>query len=527
MKRGITHLLVLLLLMPLVAVAQNTFNNPILRAVMSVYDEQIEEMPEDYFAYFARGKEYYNLGCYDEALADFNQAIKYMPEKAVEDMSQAYTLRALIYHKRGKMNLALDDLNNALQLMPSSQYSLLVRADLLCDMGDYEHAKNDYQLILRRDARSQDAYLGLARVAYKEKNMGMCDDYLVKARNANSSNPQFYLDRGALYEEMQQPSKAADDYVSAILYGESKQAVKALNALSTYAYKEVIASLTVGIEQSEDKGFLYYVRAGIHKNCHRLSESIKDWNIIVENNYLFYHTVFYNRGFCYMHLGQFEYAIEDLNRAIRLKDKQYGYYVERSRVYRIMGQYDKAHEDLSVAATFDPACVEVLQEKALLAMEQGNYEQAIGLCNEAIMYNADDASLYLLRAENFKRLNDSEGAARNYEMVLNLATDIYAISSLRGFALACLGRTAEAEAWMEEVLNNVTDDVAQRHYHAACLYAQTGNDVKAYKHLEQAFKAGYGDYYNIYFYSDSPVTLAPLRNSADFRAIVQGYGDVF
>lgn len=527
MKRGIKTLFVLLFFVPVVMVAQNPFNNSILRAAMEAYAEQIEEEPTNYFPYFARGKEYYNYGYYNEALADLNKAIQYLPEKSTEDLSQAYTLRALIYQERNEPALALNDFNQALQLTPSSQFPLLMRADLLCKMGDYEHAKGDYQLLLRRDTRSQDAYLGLARVAFKENNMGMCNDYLTKAQTANPTNAQFYMDRGALYEEMGQPSKAADDYVSAIIYGDSKQAVKELNNLATYAYKDVIAALTKGVEQSNDKGYFYYLRANVHKNAHRLSESIKDWNEIVENNYLFYHSIFYNRGYCYMHLGQFEYALDDIDRAIRLKDNQYGYYVERSRIYRVMGQYDKAQENLSVAATFDPACVEILQEKAILAAEQGEFEKAVQFCGEAIMYNADDVLSYLLRAENYQRMNDTEAAMRDYEMALNAGVNIYSMTSLRGFALARLGRTAEAEAWMEEVLNNETDDAAELYYQAACLFAQTGNKAKAYNYLEKAFKAGYGDYYNIYFYSDSPITLAPLRNEADFRALVQGYSDIF
>lgn len=527
MKKGINILLILLLFMPLVALGQNPLNNPIVRAAMEAYAEQIAENPEDYYPYFARGKEYYNYGYNDKAFADICKAIQFMPESAVADLSQAHTLRALLYKERGEWTASLDDFNRALQLDPTSQYALAMRADLLCLMGDYAHAKEDYQLMLRRDSRSQEAYLGLARVAFKESNLGVCNDNLAKAQSANPTNPQFYMERGALYEEMGQTAHAADDYVSAMLYGENKEAVKAINALSKHAYDDVVASLTTAVNMSNDKGFYYYLRANIYKSNHRLSESIKDWNEIVENNYLFYHSVFFNRGYCYMHLGQFEYALDDMSHGIRLKDKQYSYYIERSRVYRVMGQYDKAAEDLSIASTFDPSCVEVLQEKALLAAEQGDYKRAAELYNEAVMYNADDAFTYILRAENCQRMGDVEGAVRDYEMVLRMSDDATSFSSLQGFALARLGRTAEAEDWMEKVLNNSTATEADRHYQAACLYAQTGNRTKAYQNLEKAFKAGYGDYYNIYFYSDSPITLAPLRGEADFRSLVQGYSDIF
>ena len=103
-------------------------------------------------------------------MADLNQAIKYYPREEASDLSQAYTVRGLIYQIQGNDMKALDDFNEALVLDSSSRFSLICRADLLREMGDYKQAKDDYQLLLRRDARSQEAYLGLAIIAHKENN---------------------------------------------------------------------------------------------------------------------------------------------------------------------------------------------------------------------------------------------------------------------------------------------------------------------------------------------------------------------
>lgn len=529
MKIGLRTLLCMSVFVSSMLMAQTDWrNNPMVRVTMNVYAEQIAANPEDYNAYFARAKEYFRYGEMDLALADLNAAIKYFPQQMDSDLSQAYTMRGLIYQQEGKLNNALVDLNKALQLDATSRFSLIARGDLLYDMGDYENAKSDYQLLLRRDARCQEAYLGLARVALKENNMGVCEDNLKKAQETNPSSPELYVARGAIYEEMREWRKAADDYVLAIVYGDNHTAIAALSKLSKKSHNAVIEALTVAINESDDKGYYHFLRGTIHKNNASYSASIKDWNEIIDQKYFHYHSIYSNRAYCYMHLGQFEYALIDIQTAIDMKNDEVAYFIMRSKLNRIMGEYEKAAEGLSIAATFDPAHIELLHQRGLLAAEQGDHETALNYYNEAVMYNADDAMSYLLRAINYEAMGDTVAAHNNYEMILTVSEETPRFNSLRGFAWAKLGRVAEAEQWIESVIRNEGEFVnGADYYNAACLYAQTGNRVKAYDYLEKALKAGYADYYNIYFESDSPISLAPLRNEQDFRDLVQAYSSIF
>lgn len=528
MRIVLKSLLLVLLLIPMQVSAKNYLKDPMVRIAMNAYAAQIKENPQDYTAYYNRAKDYFRYGEKELALADFNKAIELFPAKEASDLSQAYTMRALIYQEKGKYVEALNDFNEALKLDSQSYFSLLGRADLLYEMGDYKHAQDDYQMLLRRDARCQDAYLGLARVAFKEQNRGSCNDYLEKAQNANPSNADFYVQRGKLYEEIGECDKAADDYVSAMLYGDNTNAVVALGVLSKVNYDAVVNSLTTAIKEVEDKGFYYFIRATIHKNNYHYSASIKDWNEIVEQKYFYHNSIFANRAYCYMRLGQFDYAIEDISKAIVMKNDEMSYYILRGRLYRVQGMFDKAAEDLAIAATFDPSNIELLQERGLLAVEQKNCETAANYYNDAVMYNAENARSYLLRADNSLLSGNNDAAVRDYEMLVSIPEEKPSMTSLRGFALARLGRAVEAEAWMETVIEaegSVVD--AETYYYAACLYAQTGNKAQAYNYLEKAFKANYGDYYNVYFECDSPVSLVPLRSETDFADLVKSYSEVF
>ena len=521
---------ILFLLMPLVAWAQGNsyMSNPMVRVIMDTYSSMLQENPQDYETYFNRAKEYFKYNDYTKAMADLNQAIKYYPREEASNLSQAYTVRGLIFQQQGDDMKALADFNEALVLDSSSRFSLICRADLLREMGDYKHAKEDYQQLLRRDARSQEAYLGLGIIAHKENNIGMCHEYMEKAQQANPTNVDFYITRAEVYEAMGEWQKAANDYITAMTYGDNRRAVAGINTLSAIAYEPVIAALSLAIDTADDKGFYYFIRGSIHMNNQHYSASIQDWNTIVEKKYLHFHSVYYNRGYCYMRLGQFEYALDDISTAIDMKGDQMTYFITRSKLYRVMGDYEKATEDLSMASTFDMTHKDVLSQRAMLATEQRDYETALACYNEAILSSADDATLYLLRGDMYALLQDNESATRNYELMMNIPEEAPVFASYRGFAMARLGRMAEAEAWMDSVMSSIKgipspDD----YYNAACLYTSTGNKAKAYQYLEEALKAGYGDYFNLYFEYDTPISLAPLRNEPDFRELVRSYSDVF
>ena len=530
MKITLRTLSFLVVLLPLMVSAQagSYMNNPMVRVVMDTYASLLRENPQDYVTYFNRAKEYYRHGDYNRAMDDLNEAIKYYPREEASDLSQAYTIRGLIYEMWDKDEKALADFNEALILEPNSRYSLISRADLLRDMKRYSEAKEDYQILLRRDVRCQEAYLGLAIIAYKENNIGLCHENLKKAQDANPTNVDFYLTRAGIYEDMGEWRKAADDYVMAMTFGDNRRSVAGINALSAIAYEPVIEALSVAIEKADEKGFYYFIRGAIHMNNQHYSASIKDWNTIIEKNMLHFHTVYYNRGFCYMRLGQFDYAVEDISAAIKMKGDQMAYYITRSKLYRVMGDYESAQADIAVASTFDMTHVDVLLQRAMLAMEQGNPEVALEHYNEALLCSADNASLYLLRGDVYATLQDVDLAVRSYEMMLNVYEEVPTFESCRGFALARLGRMAEAEAWIEQVMQSIKGIPApEDYYNAACLYTHTDNKAMAYEYLEKALKAGYGDYFNLYFEYDSPTSLATLRNDIEFRELVRNYSEMF
>jgi tetratricopeptide (TPR) repeat protein len=189
------------------------------------YDEAIREFneairlePKNAEAYRSRGRVYSNKKDYTAALADYNTAISFNSknaeyyfdrfylyseslkdkDKALADITQAinlkptafyYSSRGLLYRNERKVELAITDLAQAIRLDPNEYYSYSVRATLYhYDIKNYDLAIADYTQVIKLAIKARDK-----------------TDLWVS-----------YKGRGALYEDKNDHDRAIADFNEAI-----------------------------------------------------------------------------------------------------------------------------------------------------------------------------------------------------------------------------------------------------------------------------------------------------------------------
>ena len=512
-------------------IAQNNYlSSDLVKAMMEVYEEQLKENPRDYVTFQRRANDYFNYGEMDKALDDITNAIKYFPRKEKIDLSQAYLLRAKIYADRKEYRHAFTDLNSALNLNPSLSMALKDRADLLYKMELYEDSKKDYNTLLRMDARNQEAYMGLARIEAREGNMVRAKDMLSVAVNLSPSSPDIYVRRAEIYDNMGLDDDAIADLLYAIILDDSNtNATQAIIKYCNSNYEVTMNGLNQAIARNPGAGMLYYLRAVVEKNNNRYSLSAKDWNTIIEKKYFYYHTLFYNRSLCYFHLAGYQYALDDILSAITMDAGNPLYYLHKSAVLRAMGNYKEAVAAAQTALEQDSSSADAAIELSRGMSALKNYDEARMCLNEAIANNAEHALGYLMRGYLTEtQFKDKKSANLDYERVVSLDVNPVSVRNYKGFALARLGRTDEAAAWIDAILaNHISNPSGEDYYYAACLYAQLGETQLALEHLEEAFKLGYGDFYNVRENNDPVVSLAPIRKNPRFEEILLKYKNIF
>lgn len=198
------------------ASAQSGIQNPITQAVLQVYEEELQANPKDYNIYLSRADEYYRHGEYIRALPDVDKAIEYAPSSESDVLLRAYILRAGIYNETKRPEKALPDLEKACELAPDSFSAIYQKANTEYTLGKYEEAKTDFMRLQRINNRAPESYIGLARIAVKQNNLGIANEMLAQAVNLDPNNAETYVRRASVRRQMGDHNGAVDDLILAL-----------------------------------------------------------------------------------------------------------------------------------------------------------------------------------------------------------------------------------------------------------------------------------------------------------------------
>lgn len=87
-------------------------------------------------------------------------------------------------------------------------------------------------------------------------------------------------------------------------------------------------------------------------------------------------TTYKQRAVAYMHLGQHQRAIDDIERALRLNSGDSDSYYLRGLAYRALGQHQKAIDDSTRAINLEPDFAAAYANRAFSNKALGNTSQA-------------------------------------------------------------------------------------------------------------------------------------------------------
>ncbi|MXX40890.1 MAG: tetratricopeptide repeat protein, partial [Gemmatimonadetes bacterium] len=156
------------------------------------------------------------------------------------------------------------------------------------------------------------------------------------------------------------------------------------------------------------------------------SESIQDLTKAIELKED-YAEAYYARGLAYDRKGEYDQAIQDLTKAIELKEDYVEAYLARALVYRSKGEYDQAIQDLTkVIVELKPEDVEAYLARALAYRSKGEYDQAIQDLTKAIELKEDYTEAYMMRALTWLHLRKWQDATSDLTAAKNMGLDIVA-----------------------------------------------------------------------------------------------------
>jgi len=175
-------------------------------------------------AYNNRGNAYLLLGQYQQAIEDYNKALK-----QDRDFAKAYNNRGLAYEKLGKYQLAIEDFSLSIRTNNHEPLAYLNRGNVFKALSNYQKAIQDYSKAIELNPRKEDFYnnrgdayllLGQYQQAIEDFNMAI---------RLNRDYDNAYLNRGIAYEILGNFKEALSDYITSARLG-NKQAQEHLRS---------------------------------------------------------------------------------------------------------------------------------------------------------------------------------------------------------------------------------------------------------------------------------------------------------
>jgi len=151
----------------------------------------------------ARGAAFFKAKCFDDAFKDFDEAIKYAPDKY-----QLYIHRGAVNSKFWHYEEAVADYTEALRLRPDFAPAYSYRANAYIDLDKYQEAIADYDKMFSMVPGSAGEYINRALCYARLHDKPRAVKDAETAMRMDPSNKEIIRCRDGIYREMEEYEKA-------------------------------------------------------------------------------------------------------------------------------------------------------------------------------------------------------------------------------------------------------------------------------------------------------------------------------
>ena len=391
------------------------------------------------------GIEEYEKGNYDKAIEYFTMAIELTPNNAIayHNRGLAYLKTGSKYTPEGKASLekAISDYSKAVELKPdyveAYYHRGVARIEFIhfydkpfsqAENEMFNEGLNDFNKALELDGTFYLSYSGMGNAydrygefdeAVKWYNKALDNENKILQKRGKEALAGIYYSRGRAYQRVEDP-QAIQDYEKSLEYDP--------NFDITLGH---LASIYSSIGKYEDALELYDRSVDIKESQPVLGL----WD---------FHT-WDGRGVCYYKLGEYDKAIQDLNKAIEVGRRPI------LPAYLYLGKTFLAMEDDTKAGEY--------------------FEEVTGICTDAIekiekgeqvwLYPSEVYALYNIRGLAYIEFEEYDKAISDFERVVQLSPDFprghtyYYVDGRKniGIAYSKMGDKEKAKEFYQEALS--------------------------------------------------------------------------
>lgn len=367
------------------------------------------------FDYLAKAKKNMEKEKYHEVISLCDKALKIN-----KDLPEAYSFRGNAKYNLGQYDIAIADFSQAIEIEPEDAEHYYDRSWSYCNMDKYEDAIIDMTKALEIEPQTSLYYYSRGRFEYWAERYKEAVVDLTKGIDLKPTETK-YLFRANSYMELEEYDLALADFNSAI-------------------------------EIDPEYARAYYRRGILYKKLERLNEAEKDFKKAIELCPK-YDDAMIELGLVRIQLGKKD-AMKYFNNAIKAYSCSDNYYWKIRARQKIL-----AREDFLIKLSAGKFTQDDCDKNKIFNEKQAKDD--IKDLNKAIALSPDNITLYEMRVERYRYLEDYENAISDYDFLIENDPENYFIYKMRAFCYERIGLYKEAlEDCKKSVdLNNGCADV--------------------------------------------------------------------
>jgi clan AA aspartic protease (TIGR02281 family) len=489
------------------------FNNNNSQEALDYFNKEISDNPHDGYAFFYVSVLRFGNNDFGAALTAVNSALKYLPSKDKEWIAAAYENRGDVYASLEDTLKAISDYSAAIKTTPEDVDMYNKRGQIYYERCDYAKSDADYNKIISLEPGNGIGYLGVARNLNAQKKYSEALDKLNNAIKLNNNNGQSFSFRASAYLGLKKYNEAADDIISSLSIDDGNYGFPLLSSSGKEIMPLLIEKLKVKatLDPQHSDMWQYYAGVVYHSN--------EDYREAI---------TWYKKAFdksssvvaadaissCYNELGDYQNALEYINRAVELDSTNYNYIYKKADIELESGLIDKSIASCTKFIQMLPGSYSYYL-RGWAKERKGDIDGALEDYTTSVAL-APYAYSYFCRGRIMQKRGDSDAAMKDYNQVLLIDT-VPDNGSCRQYAYFYLGQKEKAKEWMYKMLAKGNDK--GNNYDAACLYSIMGEKDSALVYLRKSFDKGYREFEHISRDND----FDGIRNLPEFKALINEY----
>ena len=488
-------------------------NNGDQNEALEYLQKEVAEHPKNGYAYYIIGGLYNNADKAGDAIEPTNKAIQYL-QKDKEWITYAYRQRAGINLKLGNESAAMKDWALSIKANPKDVYTLSDRAEYYYQKDMYAESDADFDRICKLEPGNTLGYMGKGRNALENRDFDTAINLFSYCVNLDPSFSQAYAFRADANIHKGNVNDGIDDIITALSIDKNNKAFNLMLIISEPEVNTLISKLKVQqIKNPNELEWPNYLGM-VYRGQEKYSKAIEAFEaaLKIEQDDVTYYYI----ADCYSELGDFESALNNINKAIELDPNDNDYVSTKADLLYDMGKGKEAIETYDAFIKVNPTYWGGYYRRGFFKDNLGDTDGAIEDYSTAIVLKPDYAYAYLGRADKYMLKGDKDAAIKDYQMVVALDS-ILGEYNCAQYAYLGLGEIEKAKSFEFAILSNSAS--AGNYYDAACLFARIGDKLSSLSFLRNSLEKGFTRFAHIRNDDD----LDGIRDMQEYKDLMEEY----